>query len=78
MYEIRDADGWTGVEAETLEGARLACVTIATEGYDPPLSIVAEGDDFALATLVGFDQGGYPIWRSSDRARRHDRRQAAA
>lgn len=80
-FDIRDSgegDGWTGVSADTLEGARLACVTIAGEGYELPLSIVPEDRDIAIETLTGFDEAGRPCWRTTDAGRCYDPRRRAA
>lgn len=79
-FEIRDGgdgDGWTGVSADTLEGARLACITITGEGYDVPLRIVPADRDVAVETLTGFDESGRPIWQTSDAGRCYDLRRAA-
>lgn len=72
MFEIRDADGYTGVEAETLDGARLACTTIAREGYELPLEIVPEGERFPIEKLAAFDAAGRPVWQSSSLVRRYE------
>lgn len=72
MFEIRDnardGDGWTGVEALTLEDARFACETIAHEGYELPLHVVHESSIVPIVTLVGFDESGGSIWQSSNLA----------
>lgn len=75
MYEIRetnrrgeDSEGWTGVEAETLDDARYACVVISDEGYEVPLEIIPWDGDVAVDTLVGFDRRGAPIWEAARQA----------
>jgi hypothetical protein len=76
MFDIRDKDGWTGVEAETLDGARLACETIAREGYDLPLAIVPDGIDVSIMELVDFDERGAGIWKTNDLLRKYEGRAA--
>lgn len=78
MFEIRDPNGWTGVEAETIEEARFACETIAQEGYDLPLEIVAPDSDFPIEKLVSWDASFRPVWQTSYLARRFEGRRYAA
>lgn len=70
MFDIRDANGWTGVEAEDLASARRACEVISQEGYELPLEIVPPGSEYAVCTLVGFDERGGSIWSTNDTVRR--------
>jgi hypothetical protein len=62
VFDIFDADGPTGCEAETYEAAQLACITLANEGYTLPLEIIPEGERFAVAKLVGLGNYGRGEW----------------
>lgn len=68
-FEVRDPNGWTGVEADTLEGARLACRTICFEGYELPLDIVPADRNIVIESFLGFDEAGRPMWRTTDAGR---------
>lgn len=76
IFYIDDAEGPTGVEADTFEGAKLACLTLAREGYEFPFSIIPEGERFPILTLAGFGNLGTGEWHGGDTCRRYDGRAA--